>query len=203
MKTKLTAEQKLANKVERKRKALEDKAFAAVGGRGSLFAELAEPVTADQAAWHMRQTRARMVEHLHSCPAGPAVFGLEALQLFAIEQTARRLLGDELFVKLNEYARRTFSNIVGYGYGFWCGVLSGEQQVTFGFTKIEDSTCKLGFRMFPTETFPPAGFVAPMTKAEFYAAFPFSKAEETAEPETADRLFDEVMRRLGALPPGD
>lgn len=193
----LTVEQKQANKIERKRKALEDHNFKAVGGRGSLFAELAETVTAEQAAWHMRQTRALMIEHLHACPAGHAVFGLEALRLFSIECHARRLIGDEWFAKLNEYARRTFSNIIGYGPGFWCGVLTGDGQTILGFQKFEDPTCKLGFRCEPTEVFPPVGYVLPMTKSEFYTLFPFVKREEVLEPESADPLFDEVMRKLG------
>jgi hypothetical protein len=194
---KLTEAQKQANKVERKRKALEDKAFKEVGGRGSLFAELAEVPTKEQAEWHMRSVRAQMVEHLHQGPAGKGVYGLKALELFSIECHARRLLGDDLFNKLNEYARRTFDNIVGFGYVFWAGVLSGESRIVFGWQKIEDATSSIGFRCVPSDTFPAAGWVPPMTKAEFYQLFPYQEQPLAPEPETADPLFASVMERLG------
>lgn len=194
-KPKLTAAEKAARKVERKRAELQKKELAAVGGPESLFANEAAEVTTGQAAWHLRRTKAEMVEHLHWGPAGKVSHALDVFKTVAgIEPEARRLLGDGWYAKLLHYCRRTFSP--GYWYGFWCGVLSGDKEVVFGFTKVDDPAAKLGFRMVPAEVFPPPGWVPAMTKAEFYERWPYKEPALGPEPAESVELFAEVMARI-------
>jgi hypothetical protein len=189
----LTDEQKRANRVERKRAALEDKAFAAVGGRGSLFAELVEVPTAADALEHIRRAKVASVIHEHQSPIGPGVRGLEAMQRNCVEQFARQVFGAEAVGRL---LARIADRTPEMAYGFWCRLLTGAERQIMEYRREDAPELTLGYRVVPAETIPAAGFVPPLTKEQFYERFPYKAADLGPEPETADDLFDAVMTDL-------
>ena len=196
MKPRLTEEVKLRRKHERKAIALNDRAIRKVGGPGSIFAELAETFTVEEAAWHQRRTRALMIVHLHTTPGSTLNKALKAIQLGSIESHARTLLGEETFLRLRDFSRHCYQDITGYGYGFWLEVLSGEKVVVFEWRRIPaDNT--LGFSAVPVLSFPPEGWTPVISKAEFYARWPYAIPPDMEEPDDGG-LFERVMAALNA-----
>jgi hypothetical protein len=141
-----------------------------------IFAPIVRETTARDELWRWRFNVARAAENIGSVGYDQAGRGLRWIELHHIERYARSVLPAEDFAKLQEYERRTY-RCVSYGYSFWAEVLSGEKRVDLGWTRIDDPTSSLGFRCVPTETIPAAGWQAPLTKAEFYARFPYERPE--------------------------
>lgn len=192
---KLSDAEKARRKIERKLKSLNERALKEVGGPGSIFAAEAKLHTMESAEWHQRRTVAESIERLHYTPAGPAVRGLKKIQLNAIEVAAAEMLGTETFVKLRDFQRRCYGDWLAYGYTFWADALTGEKVIVFAWHRIPaDNT--LGFSAVPSDQFPTPDWVAPMTKAEFYARWPYTDPAEQEMPESVE-LFERFMHAMG------
>jgi hypothetical protein len=179
-------------KLERKaaRKTAKDRADAPL----FAFAGLVPETTAADVAFRGQVNRSRGVELVHQA-CGPGVKALAWVQLNAIERYAETVLSAEDFAGLVEYSRRTYASLHTYGYSFWQEVLTGGRRVVMGFRQVDDPTCKLGFRLVPTVELPRTGWVAPLTRDEFWARFPYREPE--LGPDDPAGLFDQVMSALG------
>lgn len=186
--TKLTPEEKAARKLDRKAADMNGRAAREFG---PLFAHLAPTYTRDDAYWHTRANYSRGAELVaQSC--GPAMTAMRMFQLNVIEQFARSVLGVEAFDKLAAHSRRTYRNQAGYGYSFWCGVLTERTEIAFAWERFDDATTSLGYRLKPSDSFPPVGYVPPLTRAEFFERFPYIEFQNSDEPDDGG-LFARVM----------
>ena len=188
---KLTEAEKLARKNERKAASLN---AAAAKSYGPLFADMAPVYSAEDAYWHSRAVRSEMIEHLASGPAGPATRGLKAVELAWIEWNARPLVGEH-FDGLAAHLRTTFKDTLGFGYGYWCKVLTGEE-VAYSWKRVVDPGLSLGFRLEVADScrLDPA----PMTRAEFFQRFPYVEPVGfgVGEPDGTDEFFASVMAKI-------
>lgn len=189
----LSTEEKHRRKVARKQTALNEKALKDVGGKGSIYESLAEIYTPQQAEWYARSVRASMIEHLYQIGCMGASRAMKAVELYAIEHEARKMLGDEVFTKLREHCHRTYQDVLGYGYSFWADVLSGNKRIVLSWVRVPANNT-LGFTAVPELELPAADWKPLMTKAEFYERWPY-KTEPEVEHDDGG-LFDRVMKDL-------
>lgn len=189
---KLTEAEKERRKHERKAErmnAAEAKAF------GPLFAEMAPVHTAEDAYWHRRKVIAQGVEMIHQATGGPGIRALTAVQLQWIEAYARLALPAGAFDVLLVRARRTYSNYLDYGYGFWQEVLTGNKRLGSGFEKVDAPDTLAGFRWVEVGLQPPPDWVPPLTKAQFWDLFPYKDRDLDPEPDDGG-LFERTILAL-------
>jgi hypothetical protein len=163
---------------------------AATKSYGPLFACLAPKFTRDDAYWHSRHNVARGVESLHQS-IGPGKRALSSVMMAFIEFHARRWCGEH-FDGLKAHAVKTYPDYLGYGYGFWQRVLTGEE-IVYGWQRVENrkpgepavvpsATCRLD--------------PAPLTRDQFFELFPYADAPLGPEPDDGG-LFERTIGQLG------
>lgn len=155
---------------------------------GPLFAEQAPQTTPEREYWHWRANIADGVERCEAA-IGLGAKGLKWLKLRAIERLAAELLGAEVTAKLVAYVRGTYP-MPDYGYQVWGGILTGKR-IEFGFQRVENRQTGQ-----PAVVCTDSHERAVMTKADFWARFPYEDIEpEKHEDGGAMAAFDAAMAR--------
>jgi hypothetical protein len=180
---KLTAEEKAARKHQRSA----ERKNARIREDVPLFADQLPQNTAEGEYWHWRRNKACAAEETRGYYNGVNIF--QCLQLQRIWKVAFQFVGEEEFVKLDAYSRRTYP-CETYWYGFWKKVLSGER-VEFGRELVKDRqpgqpavVCTDWYEQ------------KHMTSEEFYALFPYQWDDPPAAPDDGGlaRLVEKLLR---------
>lgn len=173
---------------EAQRKA--DRLRAQAHNEAPLFAEQLPTITAQEMFWHWRRTKAR-------CAAGASEFdgerGLTAFQVFTIRLYARNLLGQETSAKLDAYCQRTYPS-TDYFYGFWSEALTGKR-IELKLERNPDPDAR------PLVICTEAHQAHHMTKAEFYALFPYTDPPAPEDHPAGQELDQQLQAFIDRLTP--
>lgn len=197
----MTEAEKEQRKHDRKAKSMNAAALKLVGGPNSLFRDMAETYTRDDAYWHWRRAKAGE----NNIYAGQVLAGFELLTLTCIRRRAAELIGESWASQMWERCHRVYSTNYMCHYGDWRQMLCTTERIVLQLERRTDPA--RANKWFPdgeyvaeTVVWPIEGYQPVMTGDEFSAALPWFRSFKYAKLVESDDdptgLFEQVMSKL-------